>query len=273
MRRMRIETADGAWLADLDEPHDLAIPLAFDGEQPNLFSAPRAGREALRSGDFVGDVTLGGSCNCSTYSLTPHCNGTHTECIGHVTRQRVHVADVYRGGLEMALVLSVPAVTAEACSEDTDPFPRPEDFLITAEALAAAWERWRGVRCGALVVRSLPNRDTKRAHRYEEGCAAPYLTRQAVELIVAHGVQHLLLDLPSLDRAHDGGKLTGHRLFWGLPPGSTDVIAAKRAEATITELIFVPNDVPDGPYVLDLQIAPFLADAAPSRPILYPVIE
>jgi len=36
----------------------------------------------------------------------------------------------------------------------------------------------------------------------------------------------------------------------------------------MTELINVPDDVPDGRYLLNLQIAPFEADAAPSRPVL-----
>ncbi|HSD73628.1 MAG TPA: hypothetical protein VLB75_02595 [Steroidobacteraceae bacterium] len=35
---------------------------------------------------------------------------------------------------------------------------------------------------------------------------------------------------------------------------------------------FVPDETADGFYLLDLQLAPFVADATPSRPLLYPVI-
>ena len=49
---------------------------------------------------------------------------------------------------------------------------------------------------------------------------APYLSREAAEFLVARGIEHLVVDLPSIDRAHDEGRLTAHRVFFGLPPGS-----------------------------------------------------
>jgi hypothetical protein len=85
------------------------------------------------------------------------------------------------------------------------------------------------------------------------------------------GVRHLLVDLPSVDRMNDDGILSAHRVFWGVAPGEIDIEPEKRSPYTITELIYVPDSVADGSYLLNLQIAPFLADAAPSRPILYPL--
>jgi hypothetical protein len=43
-----------------------------------------------------------------------------------------------------------------------------------------------------------------------------------------------------------------------------------RLEATITEMIYVPDNV-DGSYLLNLQIASFENDASPSKPVLYSV--
>ena len=40
---------------------------------------------------------------------------------------------------------------------------------------------------------------------------------------------------------------------------------------TITELIYVPEEVTDRQYLLNLQIAPFENDASPSKPILYAI--
>jgi arylformamidase len=80
-----------------------------------------------------------------------------------------------------------------------------------------------------------------------------------------------VVDLPSIDRANDEGRLTGHRIFWGLPAGGRLASAATRSDATITELAYIANEIPDGPYLLNLQVAPFVADAAPSRPILLPL--
>jgi arylformamidase len=114
-------------------------------------------------------------------------------------------------------------------------------------------------------------RDGPPLRAYEGSAPAPYLSRQAAEWIVARGIETLVLDLPSADRADDGGMLTAHRVFFGLPPGSRDAQAASRPRASITELAWIPAGIVDGYYLLDLQIPPFLSDAAPSRPLLFPV--
>ena len=85
------------------------------------------------------------------------------------------------------------------------------------------------------------------------------------------GIEHLVCDLPSVDRAQDGGRLLAHRAFWGVPDGATEAAAAARPRCTITELAYVPDEAPDGLYLLDLQVAAFMLDAAPSRPLLYPI--
>ena len=93
------------------------------------------------------------------------------------------------------------------------------------------------------------------------GWAVP-LHHEAVEYLVKSGVQHLLLDLPSVDREEDGGKLLSHRAFWQYPE-------ATRAYATITEMVFVPNTVKDGLYLLNLQTTSLDLDASPSKPVVF----
>jgi arylformamidase len=273
MRTVALELPDATIRADLDRPFDLAIPLRFGEAQPSAFGAPPATGAPLQVGDFIGDVALGGSCNCSELRLIPHCNGTHTECVGHVTRQRMHINQVSPGGLQPALLLSIATPAADACTEHSDPPPRPSDRLITAQAIEAGWQRWpwADAPVRALALRTLPNDPDKPSRRYSAESPPPYLTRQAAEWLVASGIEHLLLDVPSVDRLDDGGRLSAHRVFWGLPAGSTDLSAARRPQATVTELMFAADTVPDGRYLLDLQVAPFAADAAPSRPVLYPV--
>ena len=41
----------------------------------------------------------------------------------------------------------------------------------------------------------------------------------------------------------------------------------------MTELAYVPDSAADGLYLLDLHVPAFAADAAPSRPVLYPLAE
>jgi len=271
MTVMHFEQGDRRLVADLADPLPIAIPLDFGGPQPAFFGASRASARPLRTGSFVGDTRAGGSCNCEEVSLAPHCNGTHTECVGHVTDERVSVTEAVRGGMSLALVVSVEPVRAADAAETSDPPPEPDDRLVTARSLAAAMDAHLPLGAEALVVRTLPNRPERFSHAYAGPAPAPYLSREAAALLVERGVEHLVLDLPSADRADDHGRLTAHRLFFGLPAGSRHAPEAARPRASITELAFIAPMIRDGWYLLDLQIPAFLLDAAPSRPILYPV--
>jgi hypothetical protein len=42
--------------------------------------------------------------------------------------------------------------------------------------------------------------------------------------------------------------------------------------ATITEMIYADSSIADGMYMLNLQVASFRNDAAPSRPVLYKLL-
>jgi arylformamidase len=123
----------------------------------------------------------------------------------------------------------------------------------------------------ALAIRTLPNTDDKRARDYALA-SPPYLSREAAQLLVSRGILHLIVDVPSLDRTHDEGRLTAHRIFFGLPPGSIQLRAAARVDATVTEFAFIPDELPDGPYLLGIQVPALAGDAVPSRPLLYPLL-
>jgi hypothetical protein len=58
-------------------------------------------------------------------------------------------------------------------------------------------------------------------------------------------------------------------VFFGLPRGSTALAEAERPRSTITELAYIPDDVTDGPYLLQIQVPALGGDAVPSRPLLY----
>jgi hypothetical protein len=125
--------------------------------------------------------------------------------------------------------------------------------------------------CRALVIRTLPNGPDKQSRDYDVEPAA-YFSSDAMHWIVARGIDHLVVDLPSVDRAADAGLLTAHRLFWGMPPNAVLAQHATRAHATITELAYIDDVIADGLYLLNLQVAPFNSDAAPSRPLLLQLI-
>ncbi|HEX8734616.1 MAG TPA: hypothetical protein VF721_04785, partial [Pyrinomonadaceae bacterium] len=99
----------------------------------------------------------------------------------------------------------------------------------------------------------------------------PFFSTEAMRFMIEKGIRHLLVDLPSVDRAFDEGKLSNHRIFWNVEQGSFETNEASFINNTITELIFVPGEIEDGNYLLNLQIAPFVADASPSRPVLFKI--
>jgi len=258
------------WRADLAAACDLAITLDFDGPQPGFFAESPARSAPLRVGGFSGSVASGASCNCAVHTLAPHCHGTHTECVGHVTRSPVTIASLTPVPPCVALVISVPP--APFGSALPDGTAAATDLVIGREALAGAAAPWQDESFTAVVVRTLPNPLSKRHRAYSGSPSpAPYFLPEAMQWLVERQVTSLVVDLPSLDRADDGGRLAAHRVYWGLPPGSDDAALARRGRALVTELAYVPDTVRDGLYLLDLQVPAFAADAAPSRPVLYPL--
>jgi kynurenine formamidase len=273
MLDLEFKTSGGRWRADLTAPVDLAITLHFPGPQPRFFAADPAGAEPLRAGTFTGTVASGASCNCGVYTLSPHCHGTHTECVGHLTDNADTLAGLTPVPPVLAALVSVRPEPIGATVAGQSGTSDPADPVVTRALLTAAAARWIRHPWTALVVRTLPNDAGKRYRQYAGPCPAPYFTTDAMHWIVERGVTSLVVELPSLDRADDGGTLTAHRLYWGLPPGVLDARQARRGRALVTELAYIPDSAPDGLYLLDLHVPAFAADAAPSRPVLYAVHE
>jgi kynurenine formamidase len=267
----RVEIAGRQWHVDLARPYTLAIALRPDGAQPSWFSAPAARAMPLHIGAFTGSVLDGASCNCATLELTPHCNGTHTECVGHLTREAMDVSETVPRALQPAWLLSI-APEAPSAAEPCAPSARVSDRVITRAALLRAWPSQPSPAPRALVIRTLPN-GTEKCRRDYQQQPAPYLTPAAAQLLVERDIEHLVLDTPSADRADDDGHMSAHRIFFGLPPRSQALAEARRAQCTITELAFVPDALADGRWLLSLQTPRIAGDALPSQPLLYAVGE
>jgi kynurenine formamidase len=147
-----------------------------------------------------------------------------------------------------------------------------DDLVITKEQIKKAMSGSTvfGSDTEAIVIRTLPNFKIKKHLKYSN-TNPPYLDENAAHFIRESGIKHLLIDLPSVDKEHDEGKLLAHKAFWNVKDVNNLNINA-RLDATITEMIFVDDDVEDGSYLLNLQIASFENDASPSKPVLYAVL-
>ena len=256
---------------DAANPLDIAIPLNFTGTQPNTFGVKKARSKPCETGELVGDTRRGGSCNFEQIKFIPHCNGTHTECVGHLTNERISVHDCLHDSFIPATLISVETENAAQSNESYAVQLNETDELITKRAiensLESADENFRS----GLIVRTLPNDDGKLARTYLD-VIPPFFSLEAMRFIRDLDVRHLLVDLPSIDRIYDEGKLANHRIFWNVEPGAVETNERSLMNGTITELIYAANEIADGTYLLNLQIAPFASDASPSRPRLYKVI-
>ncbi len=247
--QMTITTAHGAFEVDLGCPIDLSLPLLSGLETVNCFWAPEVEYSPVVAGNFIGDTRQGGAVNFFNVRFNPHGNGTHTECVGHISLERYVLHQSLRDAHFLARLVSIYPMKQEN-GDRVIVREQLEDLLQPGEAKA-------------FILRTLPNDALKKRTNYS-GSNPPYLHHEAIQYLVSCGIEHLLTDLPSVDREEDGGALQGHKAFWQYPE-------APRVGATITELIYVPQEVRDGNYLLNLQTAAFDLDASPSRPIIYPL--
>lgn len=241
--------------ANLNEPIDLSLPLKEGIDTVNCFFAPPVRIEPVKAGSFIGDTLAGGSVNFKNVTLNPHGNGTHTECVGHISKEPYFINNCLIRFLFFAKLVSV--------------FPTRQangDSIIEEAQLKELVSEYE---TEALIIRTLPNDDLKRIRHYS-GTNPPYLHHSGVQHLVNCGVEHLLVDLPSIDKEQDGGNLFAHKTWWRYPADDTSLI---RQRSTITELIYVPNDIPDGYYLLNLQICALELDVSPSKPVIYPLRE
>ncbi len=236
---------------------DLAIPLQFDGGGPRAFGARAARIEPLASPSFSARVGEGASCNASVIGIAPHGNGTHTESVAHLCENGPDVPSLLAAGWMPAWLATIEARQGEITTDSL------RDPLAAAKASGAA----------AFILRTLPNGADKISRHYADDAAndAPpaWFADTAAGAIAEAGVEHLLADLPSLDRLDDPG-LPAHRAFFGLPAQSRDAREAKRAYATVSEFIYAPDEIADGLYLLDLQVPRWRLEAVPSRPLVLP---
>ncbi|GEC73490.1 Kynurenine formamidase [Flavobacterium flevense] len=239
---------------DLSKPIDISIPLTNTDANPIAWYLEKPEIKPVFFGEWTGSVKDGASTNFNNIFFNPHAHGTHTECLGHITKEFYSLNQCLKQFFFVAELISV------------QPQTQGEDLLIAKNQLE---HLLKGKTPEALIIRTLPNLENKK-HRNYSNTNPPYLSEEAAIFIHESGIQHLLIDLPSVDKEHDEGKLLAHKAFWNVK----DVVhlnADARLHCTITEMIFVEDEVRDGSYLLNLQIASFENDASPSKPVLYKI--
>lgn len=246
---------------DLSKPIDISIPLSNTNENPIAWYIEKPEIEPVVFGNWIGSVKKGASTNFNNIFFNPHGHGTHTECLGHITREFYSINQCLKQFFFTAQLISVELKSING------------DLVITKESISTALDVTfkNGVPKESLIIRTLPNFENKKHKNYSK-TNPPYLAEAAATFIREMGIHHLLIDLPSVDREEDGGKLLAHKAFWKVKDVN-NLNEDARLNCTITEMIFVPDEVKDGSYILNLQIASFENDASPSKPILFKLEE
>ncbi len=230
---------------NLSEPLDISIPLPLTRDNVGVLAWDQKGPRLKK----IRSVKKKHFTNFNSIFFMPHAHGTHTECVGHITNEFISINKTLKQFFFLAEVVTVA------------PEKLGKDFVISKKQMQFVLGNKKRE---AIIIRTMPNTNSKLKKIYSK-TNPPYLLEEAVVHLKEKGIEHLLIDLPSIDKEKDGGKLLAHNAFW-------NTNGKKRLSATITELIFVPNNIKDGKYFLNLQIAPFENNATPSKPILYEVL-
>ena len=243
--KARIEIEDQLYQIDFSKPISIAIPLGKDNN-PNCYFTNPVEFKPNQADGFIGSIQEGGPVNHIEITFSPHGNGTHTECSGHIfNNSNVIDQALVKHHFICQLITVIPEL-------------RGDDSVITLEMLK---EFKIQPETTALIIRTLPNSDEKLSKQYS-GTNPTYLEAEAIDFIVSQGIDHLIVDLPSIDPEEDGGKLLAHKSFWRSESNT-------RRNTSITELAYIPDHIQDGVYLLDLQILRINLDVSPSNPILF----
>ena len=215
---------------------------------PRCFYLPYPSFEPFRIGNFVGSVAEGGAANCMIVTVAPHGSGTHTECIGHIADGDYSVS----ASLQQSMFLGYFA------SVGIEPFEN--DLVVSHTDVENLLSNLTTDSTSLLLqINGEYNKDNS-------GTNPPYILASTMDLIVKSGIEHLIINTPSVDKEEDGGDLESHHIFWNYKQNGNP-----RLNATITELANFPKDLEAGSYIVEIQIAPIHSDASPSRIFLYPI--
>lgn len=240
---------------NLSEGIDLSITLKDGATNPRAWYVAPPRFEPVRENGWVGVVREGGAVNFRNIFFNPHGHGTHTECLGHITPTVYSINNTIKTFFMEAQVITIKpeTITVDGII----------DRVITYDQLLEAVKDLSEI--SALIIRTLPNNLEKTVKNYSDS-NPPYIDIAALAIINQLNVKHLLVDLPSVDKEQDDGVLAFHHGFWNVPENPD-------FERTITEFIYVPENIPDGAYFMNLQVAPFENDAAPSRPLIFKYLD
>ena len=260
-----IEIEKTIYRIDLNKFHDLSIPIDIDTPSPTFYD-----KEPLKIHHYkdeknqIWKLEDGAACNIPVINLNIHCGATHSECRSHITKESLYISKIIKDSFIPSILISVePNNNIE--SESYHCSIKENDLIITKMMLQKQLNSIKKNTVKALIVRTLPNIENKVISKNYNKDHNAFFSNEAIDYIKSFGINHLIVDLPSIDKFDDGGLLGNHQIFWDLKKSGND--------NTITELAYIKNTIKDGFYLASINVLNLNLDTSPSRPIIYPILK
>jgi len=258
---MKIRFKNKDYILDTNRSIDISIPVNFNtSNNPKFYdtSLPEVSYYHFNNVEY--SLNEKGSCNVPIVKLNIHCSATHTESANHINNNAPLINELEISDFIYSKLISVNPVN-NLKGENYHFDLNDNDTFITKKELHSLLNNNISSDIKALIIRTLPN-DVIKMNRNYNLDYHPFFTNDAILYLKDIGIEHIIVDIPSIDRYNDGGKLGNHHLFF----------KNNEAISTITELVYISDDCIDGDYFINLGIINFGLDAAPSRPKLFPIL-
>eukprot|EP01083_Nonionella_stella_P087340 242949_1 len=245
---------------DLNQGIDLSSCLYDDPPIVDVFGLPSETRKQLYSLDNT-------SVNVDQLTICCHNNRTHTESTKHIYSDGLNVSECNPSNSFFGCILiSVTPIPVHRlndneykydCGENID---RYNDWIITKSMIVEKIRSLKSVPSLFKQAIFIRVEDRVNNQMIDLNKHWPFLSNDAMQYLHDNISNVFGINLSSVDRMVSP-KVPNHRIWFGDP----------KSTRLITECLSIPNNISDGLYMLNLQLAPIAnTDAVPTRPILYP---
>ena len=139
---------------DLSKPIDISIPITNDEQNPIAWYQNAPEIKPVVMGDWVGKVSEGqSSTNFNNLFFNPHAHGTHTECLGHITKEFYSINQCLQQFFFWATLITILPKKVE------------ENLVISKSQIEEALKflQHSEIKPEAIVIRTLPNEISKKS--------------------------------------------------------------------------------------------------------------
>ena len=249
---------------DLSKGIDLSDSYYKKPDIVSVFGLPQESKKILYSTDNT-------PVNVDKLTICAHNNRTHTESTRHIYSNGLNISDIVDNHDNISfygcIIISVKPRFIYQINTKNDKYEcgvnidKYNDLIITKSMIETKINNIIDMNNKALssffkqciFIRVECDKNIKNTN-------CPFLSNDAMQYLHNNFTNVFGINLCSVDR-FESPKVPNHRIWFGHNPKSNRLIV---------EGLLIPNNIYDGIYCLNLQLAPIAnTDAVPTRPIVY----